>query len=930
MLDSLPGDNPPGDNPPGPSGLIDREAELGELEQFAVSGRSDPVLVVSGGPGAGKTALWEAGRRLAGAQGCRVLVARPSQAEGQHPFAALFDLLEEVGPDVLGQLPAPQRGALEAALLRSAPADVAPEPFAIAAGLLGVLRALAVVRPVLVAVDDLQWLDPASADALAFAARRFHGPACRFLFARRSGQTTEVESALSQAGVRRVEVGPLSVEGTHRLLSQRLGLSVPPRTLSQVFEATQGIPLLVLELGRMLAARPAPAFGSDLPIAGLAGNPFLGRVAALPRSALRALLAVSLSGQVSLLTMAGVADLAAVDDLVTACLLVLDGGRVRPSHPLLAEAARRVSSAEDRRALHLDLARSAEDETVSARHLALATRRPDASVASVIAAAGTVAVRRGAAHHAADLAEHALRLTPPAAAEYPDRLLTLGESLVTIGELQRAQELVAPRVGELPAGAVRARAHLLLADAGNLAEHEDHLERALAQSQDEPALQATVLAAKSILLSVLRVRRIGEALTCAVHARELAAACGTDGPHVLSALAWARVMAGLPLDDLTGLPARQEPGWLYEDSIDRQAGIQLLFRGRVQAAREVFQRLRALADERGEARFRAVLQVQSCEVELRAGRVLECSRLLDQRHEWVGLDDVEPHRARCQALLAAVRGHPEDTRRWAGMVATAAAAAPDPEDVLWDELEVRRAQGIVWLLANRPDQAAEALGPVWERTQREGVDEPGAFPVAPELVEALVRLGRTEEAAAITSRLRYLAELRDHPWAAATANRCAAAIALASGYDEDAAARLAAAAAALGELGLSFDRARSLLWLGQMARRARKRAVARRFLHAAAAAFDDLGSVGWAEHVRGELARLGARPAPDLELTAAEQRVAALAAQGMSNKQIAKQLFTAVHTVEVHLVHAYAKLGVRSRAQLASQLARLSDRRTED
>jgi DNA-binding CsgD family transcriptional regulator len=927
-------DSSPGDNSPGASGLIDRESELGELEQFALSGPSDPVLVVTGGPGAGKTALWEAGLGLARARGCRVLVARPSQAEGQHPFAALFDLLEEVGPDVLGRLPAPQRVALEVALLRSQPADIAPEPLAIAVGLLGVLRGLAAAGPVLVAVDDLQWLDPASADALAFAARRLHGQACRFLFARRLGQTTEVESALSRAGARRVEVGPLSLEGTHRLLSQRLGLNMAPRTLSQVFEATQGIPLLVLELGRMLAARATPDFGSDLPVTDLADNPFLGRVAALPRSALRALLAVSL-GQargagISLPMLAGVTDLAAVDDLVAARLLMVDGGQVRPSHPLLAEAARRVSSAGDRRALHLDLARSAEDETVSARHLALATTRPDAGLAGVIAAAAGAAIRRGAAHHAADLAEHALRLTPSAAAEYPDRLLALGECLVTIGELRRALELVAPRVGELPAGAVRARAHLLIADAGNLAEHEAHLELALAQSQDEPGLHATVLAAKSILLSVLRVRRISEALACALQARELAAACGADGPHVLSALAWARVMAGLPLDDLTILPARPEPGWLYQDSIDRQAGIQLLFRGRVHAAREVFQRLRALADERGEARIRAVLQVHSCEVELRAGQVRECARLLDQHHEWTGLDDVEPNRARCQALLAAVRGRPEDTRRWAAAVAAAAAAAADPEDVLWDELEVRRAQGISWLQANRPGQAAMALSPVWERTQREGVDEPGALPVAPELVEALVRLDRTEEAAAITSRLRDLAEAQDHPWAAATADRCAAAIALASGYDEDAAARLAAAAAALGELGLGFDRARSLLWLGQMARRARKRAIAWRFLQAAADAFDELGSVGWAQQVRAELARLGFRPAPDSELTAAEQRVAALAAEGMSNKQIAQQLFTAVHTVEVHLVHVYAKLGVRSRAQLASQLTRLPARGAED
>jgi DNA-binding CsgD family transcriptional regulator len=160
-----------------------------------------------------------------------------------------------------------------------------------------------------------------------------------------------------------------------------------------------------------------------------------------------------------------------------------------------------------------------------------------------------------------------------------------------------------------------------------------------------------------------------------------------------------------------------------------------------------------------------------------------------------------------------------------------------------------------------------------------------------------------------------------HPWGLATADRCAAAIALASRYDEQVAAGLAAAAATLGRLGLGFDRARSLLWLGQAARRARKRAAARRFLEASATAFDGLGSGGWAEHARAELDRLGTRrPTQSGELTVAEQRVAALAADGLSNKEIARRLFVAVHTVEVHLARAYAKLGVRSRTQLASRL----------
>jgi DNA-binding CsgD family transcriptional regulator len=144
---------------------------------------------------------------------------------------------------------------------------------------------------------------------------------------------------------------------------------------------------------------------------------------------------------------------------------------------------------------------------------------------------------------------------------------------------------------------------------------------------------------------------------------------------------------------------------------------------------------------------------------------------------------------------------------------------------------------------------------------------------------------------------------------------------LARGYDERAAARLADAAASYGELGLRFDRARSLLWLGRAARRARKRTAARRALETARAEFDALGSAGWAGQARAELDLLGTRGAPAGGLTAAEQRVVELAASGLSNKQIARRLFVAVHTVEVHLAHAYAKLGVQSRAQLASRLA---------
>jgi DNA-binding NarL/FixJ family response regulator len=211
---------------------------------------------------------------------------------------------------------------------------------------------------------------------------------------------------------------------------------------------------------------------------------------------------------------------------------------------------------------------------------------------------------------------------------------------------------------------------------------------------------------------------------------------------------------------------------------------------------------------------------------------------------------------------------------------------------------------------------------VWEHTQREGVDEPGVFPVAPDLVEGLVELGEFDEARRVCTRLRDLAEQQDHPWGALTADRCDALIQLASGPDPTAASALEDVAAGYERLGLPFDQGRTLLLLGRAQRRQKKWAAARDALERAAELFDELGSPGWADEARSELARVGARrPKPSGELTPAEQRVVELAIEGLSNKQIARALFVAVNTVEVHLSRAYAKLGVRSRAQLGRRLS---------
>jgi DNA-binding CsgD family transcriptional regulator len=494
------------------------------------------------------------------------------------------------------------------------------------------------------------------------------------------------------------------------------------------------------------------------------------------------------------------------------------------------------------------------------------------------------------------------------------------------GEPRRAIELLGPAPDQLPAGSARARAHLLLADESRFAaspvdEAGRHLERALAESAGDPALHAVVIARRTRYTAVARVERVAEAEGWAIKALPGARLAGPDVERqVLHGLAWARVLRGSSIDDLRDhFRAISEDAVPVFSSLDRVAAEQLAHRGEVRRAREALGQLRTLADERGETWSYVRLLLGLCEVEMRAGEWTAAAHLLD---EWERSPDREllgsPAHQRCRALLAAGLGHAEEARR------RAAEAIEDSEarGLRWDLLEALRAHGLASLLAGDPASAAESLGQVWEHMRSEGVDDPGVFPVAPDLVEALVALGNRDAARSVADRLSTLAAEQGHPWGLATASRCGALIRLGpQTYDQEARV-LSQAAAAYEDIGLRFDRARTLLTLGRAERRLGRRGAARRSLEAATAAFDEIGSVGWAEQARAELARLGGRRAqPSDALTAAEERVVQLAADGLSNKEIARTLHLGVHTVEVHLSRGYQKLGVRSRAQLARRLA---------
>jgi DNA-binding CsgD family transcriptional regulator len=905
--------------------IVGRETELAALDAHVSNRESPATLVLVGGPGSGKTTLWEAGVAAARARRWRVLAARASSAEAGLAFAALTDLLGDVETEEL-ELPAPQRRALEVALLRAEAESRPPEPRAISLGFLSALRALAAGGQILVAIDDVPWLDPPSADALTFAARRLELARVSFLLTRRPGSPTMLARALEPGGLRRLEVGPLSLGATRQLLFEQLGLSLPRPVLRRLFEGSQGNPLFALELGRALAERGPVEIGEEIPVPETIEELLGTRVAGLPQPLRRLLLALALSENLRASQLIAIAGPVALESAVETGLLLLDGDRVRPSHPLLAAAARQQARAAERRELHLELAGVVADTELRALHLALATSKPDDGLASMVAAAAASASARGARQEAVELADHALRLTPAWAPERTERLLSLAEHLDMAGHAARVIDLLVPELETLPPGSSRVQAYLLLNRiVTNIDAVEHYFQRALAESEGDPDLRASVLSETAAIAMTIRVERIREAEAWALEAQ--ATARSADAQRAaLDALAWARALRGLPIDEVyERFVAVMDTAVYVAASPERVAGQRLAWRGEIDRARSVHARLRALADEHGETFSYALEGLHLCELELRAGCWEAASRLLDDVIELEGIVELSgaqgvtfPISKRCRALLAAGRGLTEEANRW---VAEGLARA-EASGGLWDRLELQRARGLGALLAHEPDAAVEILRQVWEHTRREGVDEPGVFPVAPELVEALVELGELDQARAVTARLRELAEQQEHPWGLASAKRCGALVQLSAAYDEEAAAELAEAAVGYHELGLAFDRARSLLVLGRAQRRHRKWAAARNSLEQAASAFDELGSPGWAEEARSELSRVGARrPRPAGELTPAERRVAELAAEGLANKEIAQALFVTVKTVEAHLSHAYEKLGVRSRTQLARRFS---------
>ena len=394
--------------------LVGREAELARLRSFLdAEGASTRTLVLAGGPGFGKTSLWEVGVDIARRRGTPVLVARPSEPEAQFSFAALGDLLERVDGAVLAMLPDPQRWALEVALLRSEPSDRPPEARAIAAGFLGVLRELASREPLLVAIDDVQWLDAPSAGALRFAQRRLDSEPIVFLLTERTGPGAVRFDAERPD---RVKVGGLSMGASRLLLAERLDFHPPRVVVRRIFESTGGNPLFTLELARNLRDAGDPLDPArPLAVPGELGTLLGDRLSRLSEAAATAALGAALASDPTtglIEALMGADAAASLDELIGASVVGVDGDRIRFTHPLLASTVTTVALPQQRRAMQRELSRLVDDPVASARHLARAGVEPDGDSACMLENAAALARARGGWDMAAELLERSRELTP--------------------------------------------------------------------------------------------------------------------------------------------------------------------------------------------------------------------------------------------------------------------------------------------------------------------------------------------------------------------------------------------------------------------------------------------------------------------------------------------------------------------------------------
>jgi ATP/maltotriose-dependent transcriptional regulator MalT len=919
-------------------GVVCRMGELGAIAEFLTSACARPSgLTIEGEAGIGKTTLWSAATEQARERGVRVLSARAGQAESAMGYATVADLLSDVESSVLVRLPDLQRAAVDSVLLRGGEDGPETDERAVAAAFLAIVEMLAADAPVLLAVDDIQWLDPSSRAVVTFAARRIKGPVGVLVTERHEPGRLTAMTCLrvgAKNAISRIHLGPLSFGGLHTLISGKLGRSLPRPTMERIAEVSQGNPFYALELARAVNGR-SPIAGHELPrtLAELVRS----RIGDLDDDVRDVLLAAACVTDPTVDLLARAKGITATETVAllevaeSKGIVGIEGHRVRFAHPLLAQGVYTDSRPSRRRKMHRALAQAEALPEVRARHLALATTSEDPATLEALDSAAETARARGAPAAAAELVDLAIGLGGDTAL----RRIRSARYHFHAGNYGHARALLEPHIRELQPGPLRATALGLLAEMcmyhNSFAQAAEMLQRALRDAECEPPLLAQIL----ILLSFAQVNT-GEYERSLHNARRAVALIDEFDLPALSSQAcamWVTVnfVCGQGVDE----PKLRRALELE----DRDADVPVPFRasavhalmlawtGRLDEARAQRSAVRNRCIERGEYGHLMFIDLHSTFIEVWRGDFAEASQTAKdamERTEQVGGDHALVIANTIGAVVAAYAGREQAARTHARKAIETARGCGSPQ--LADQAIM--SLGFLEVSLGNNADALTALQPLLARVGTLPGTEIVTAAFLPDAIEAMIALGRLDDARPMIEALEYHGRRLDRPWMLAVGARCRSML-LAAEADVEAATRMAEQALTQHQrLPMPFERARTQLLLGQLHRRQRQKDLATTTLTEALAAFEAMETPSWADRARKELERTSVTSTRALLLTPSEQRVAELAACGMTNRDIASAVFISPKTVEANLARIYRKLGIHTRAELGRVFGQQTDSET--
>ena len=884
------------------------------------------AVIVEGEPGIGKTTQLLAAADEARGLGFTVLAGAGSVAESVMAYAALADVCEPIPSDIVDALPAPQRGALDQMFWRaeqSAPTDQR----AIAAAVLSSIEALAERAPVLIVLDDVQWLDSSSTAVLSYVARRLTGAVCVLAAVRSDSVSTTAWLRLNEPkDLRRVTVPAVNLRTMHAIIRSRHGYALSRPALKRIHQISGGNPFYALELTRTTGV----AAGSHVELPGTLAEVVRVRLDGLGSDAEAVLLTAACATEptVGLVTESAPPE---IDDVTTlleraedAGVVTIDGDRLAFTHPLLAQGVYAGATAAGRRSAHRRLARAIHEPEMRARHLALAATAADPVAVDALDKAAEAARTRGAPAAAAELTELALRLGGDTA----ERRIQLASNHFDAGEPGRARTLLEDLIATSGPGRTRSAAHHLLGVVrvfgDSFSEAADVLQRALTEGVEDPTLE--VMIRVTLAFAQFNAGLLDASITTAADALTAAERLGV--PALLSQALGMRVMLGFLAGD-----GFDEDGMRRAlDLADDESGIPFAVRpsvqnallrtwtGRDPLAHRELRRMRRLCADAGDEIGHNFITFQSVIADVWYGDPHDLDGTVDdglERAAQSGSDVAVFAAQSAKATVAAVTGDEAATR----IAATEALAAAQRSNTLvmsgWPTAQL----AFLEISLGNHKAAWTLLAPMVAmlETRPAATEIVGAMFV-PDAIEAAVATNRIAEAEFLVTVMERNGVRVDRPWMRAVAARGRAMILAAGG---DLAAAAAAARRALDEhdrLPMPFERARTLLLLGQLLRRQRSRDAATAALDEAVGVFERLGARLWVQRVHAEVGRM-AGIQHRTGLTAAERRVAELAATGMTNREVAAALFISPKTVEANLMRVYRKLGIRTRAELGTKMA---------